>query len=226
MTTLAQIADRAQEILDDTAAATWSQAEIENWCLDAIRDYSKYFPRIQENTVTIVAGTQKYDLDGLFKAMVQVEYPDAEDPPEYLTRKDHTEPGFWDYEGFYDIVDWGDETNPPEIWISENPSAGGTLRYWMQTEHDYKMGSTGSITVPVRHEPILIQYVIWQAWKELTSTEMQAPTSNSSLLMGQLQQNESGAASKYYRMINQARDVNADEAGFAIWTMDKYETIY
>lgn len=218
MTTLVQLADRAQNAISDAAAGSWSQATIEEWCNEAIRDYSLRFPRELEATQAVGALDRKYDLPARFGAMLTVEYPDGEDPPEYLTRRDHRGGGFWDYEGYYDIVNHGASAVADELWISEKPSAGETIRYWYQTDHDFALASGGTLTVPGRHEHILIAFVLWSAWRELTSGEMQSPTSSSSLLMSQMQQNEAGAWSRYRELVRVAEQKLAGQSAAIAWS--------
>jgi len=93
MTTLAQLADRAQSALSDAAAGTWSQATAEEWCNEALRDYSLHFPREIEATQATSANDRKYDLPAGFQAMLTVEYPSGNDPPDYLVRCDQRRGG-------------------------------------------------------------------------------------------------------------------------------------
>ena len=127
MTTLLQLADRCQLALNDSGVGTWPQATVEAWVLDAIRDYSQYFPRVRTSTTTITTPSSTphvFDLPGDFLAVVLVEFPDGEDPPEYLQLRSRTRDGFWDYTGFYDIEPSHDAATAGKLYLSENVRAG------------------------------------------------------------------------------------------------------
>ena len=52
-TTLAELADRAQITLNDAGAGTWPQATIEEWVVEAIRDYTQTFPRTMRKSIAV-----------------------------------------------------------------------------------------------------------------------------------------------------------------------------
>jgi hypothetical protein len=83
-----------------------------------------------------------------------------------------------------------------------------------------------TVTVPDRHHDILIAFVIWAAWRELSSAEMQAPTSNSSLLMAQLFSNAGSAEYDYRNMLRYALVAEGGQSDRVIWEMDKWDRVY
>lgn len=212
MTTLAQLADRAQELLNDTGAATWSQSQIETWCNEAIADYSKHFPRTIGATISVSASDRQYDLPADFQEMIEVEYPTGENPPCFLRRVDRNSPSTWGIEGYYDILTNHDTDNADEIWLSELPAGAGTITYRYLGDHDHDLASSGTVTVPDRHHHILIAYVLWQATIEQQSAEEPNPTSNSSLLMSQLAVNADRRERAYRRAIFEAQREGAPSA--------------
>ena len=226
MTTLAQLADRAQTILDDSAEAIWSQATVEALALDAIREYSTHFPRRRSTTISAVADQHEYTLPADFQSVISVEYPTGEDPPDYLTRLDYQDPNFWNAGDHYDIVDLADASDTAELWLSDDPDGTESIEIHYLADHDAGIGSGGTITVPERHETILILYVIWQAQLILQHNEEQNPTSNSSLLMSQLATNADRARRSYVQALSRALYAHEGRSARATWRMDKYDRIY
>ena len=226
MTPLAQLADRAQAAVSDTAAGTWSQEQIEEWALEAIRDYSNYFPRRLQSTIATAAGDRQYDLPAGTLALLSVEYPTGQDPPEYLDRRPYTHPDFWIETGYYDFFLPHDPTDQGELYISEKPAAGETITIHCTAIHDVTVASGDTITVPAQHEPILIEFVVWRAWLERLGKEQQAPTSNSSLLLNQYASNADRARRNYVQALGRARVQAAGESRRAPWKLDKWDRSY
>jgi hypothetical protein len=228
MTTLAELADKAQNALDDAGAATWSQAVIEEWCVDAIRDYSRYFPRVIREDISTgaVGGVHEHDLPNDFRDIITVEYPQGEDPPEYLDRLHYQDPYFWNSDKNYDIIARHEEILNGILIVSAETTALETIRIEYVGDHDLDLASGDQITVPMRHEDLLIAYVVWVAWRELASTEMQDPTSNSSLLMAQLFQNAGSAEYDYRGMIDDALKARSGVSEWEVWRMDKWDRSY
>ena len=106
------------------ADSTWDSAYIGYWVNMAIRDYSKYFPLLKTQTITTSLNDNTYDLNTDFMGVVSVEYPTGEDPPQYLSRLDHTHPDFWQSDSWYDIIHRGDDTDPSELWLSKTTLMG------------------------------------------------------------------------------------------------------
>jgi hypothetical protein len=198
MTTRAQLADRAQNVISDAGAAKWSQAIIEEWVQDALRDYSRSFPRVQHITVETFAATRVYAISGDFFGILSFEYPILEDPPHYIQRFDSQDPAF--YEGdYYDLIYM---LSVPVIILSQ-PQDDQSFTCHIYTTH-VAATSPAVLTVPGGHEDILIQYIVWRAMSERKALQAHTPTSNSSLLMAQLNQLEKDARRIYERMLNQA----------------------
>ena len=226
MTTLAELADRAQNAVSDAGAATWSQDVIEEWCIEAIRDYSKHLPRTITDTIATSAAVQKYDLPSDFRLMESVEYPTGEDPPEYLVRRAYTDRDFWVQDGFYDVLRHRSVGDADELWISSSPAAAETITIIYQGDHDFALSSATTITVPERHENILVEYVIWRAWVELLGAEQQSPTSNSSLLMSQFASNADRAKRSYVEALARALRSEEGDSARVQWRFDKFDRIY
>ena len=210
--TLNDFVNRIQVFLNDEGDATWDTEMIATFLNDAIRDYSQHFPRIKTQTINMADDDNDYPLAADFLGVLSVEYPVGEDPPEYLVRKNYTDPGFWDCDDYYDIIHNTDDANPDDIWISADPSSGETA---LVTYHAYHQliadptTPTETNTVRETHQHLLVLNVQWKASIHLMNAEQQSPTSNSSLLMAQLAQNARRNELSYHTALQQA--IYADE---------------
>lgn len=188
-TTLQNLIDAIEADLADSANAVWTAADIEQWCRDAIADYSLHFPRTLTQTIAASDDDRKYDLDANFLTILNVEYPTGEDPPAYLERRPHDNPRFWIEPGYFDIIERDDDTDVNEIWISEEPDTGESIDVIYHARHLLNatdLTTSDNLTVPAHHHYLLRKYVAWQAAVQLQAAEQANPTSNSSLLMSQL----------------------------------------
>jgi hypothetical protein len=175
-----------------------------------------HFPRTQEQEITCTAGTYQYDLAADFIDVLSVEYPDGEDPREYLKRRQHLHPEFWQADGYYDLIGLDDDTDLNQVWISENPTTGKKIIFLYQGYHDYTILTSANLTVRERHHHILRNYVMWRAVLQLKNAEEQSPTSNSSLLMSQYAVNTDRARRAYVDAL--AKAVFAEtKSGMASW---------
>ena len=228
MTTLLQLADRCQLALNDSGVGTWPQATVEAWVLDAIRDYSQYFPRVRTSTTTIeTPGDTPHELDlpTDFLAMLLVEFPDGEDPPKYLDVKSRTRSGFWDCEGYYDIEPSHDAAAAGTLFLSEAPTAGEAYTLTWLATHDTNLDPGDTITVPEDHESILLLYVLWQACRERMATQQQDPDTTIHLLQQLVKASEQSEA-EYRRALQRAQSHVAPGGWTGPWTADVYDPIY
>ena len=170
----------------DSGNATWTAADIQQWIADAVADYSGHFRRELSQDIVTSANDRLYDLAAGCQDIVSVEFPQGQDPPQYLQLRSHTHPDFWVQEGFYDRIEHGDDTDADELWISEKPAAGQTIRVLYLAHHELPDQSSDVITVPNEHQHILRNYVLWRAALQLKAVEEASPTSTSSLIMSQL----------------------------------------
>lgn len=197
MTTLQNLIDACEADLADSGNATWSAADIEQWCRDAIADYSQHFHTSETETINCSADDRQYDLPARLVDIIDVEYPKGEDPPEFLTRRPHTQPDFWREDGYYDILYHNSDSTADELLISTRPSAGESIVVRWIGRYDNTMLTTAAITVPVEHHHLLRNYVIWRSALQLKAAEEASPTSNSSLIMSQLAINVDRARRAY-----------------------------
>ena len=187
MTTLQNLIDAVEAELGDSGNATWAAADIEQWCRDAIADYSAYFPRVVTDSISTTADVRVYDLAGDFVEPVSVEYPGGDGV--YLKRRPYIDPDFWSLDGYYDVVSREDDTDVNELYISTKPGTSETIVVLYQAAHDQSIATSGTLTVPGKHHYLLRAYVRWKATEQRAAAEEADPTSSSSLLMSQLQTN-------------------------------------
>jgi hypothetical protein len=226
MTTLAQLADRAQNAINDAAVGTWSQATIEQWCRDAIADYSTHFLRIDDLTINCESGEHDYGLPGRERAILSVEYPYGEDPPRYLTRRSVTHPGFWDNDGYYDFEDYQDHSDTNILWISDSPTDGEQIHVVFTCMYNsIALYAASTIEVPEEHEPLLILFVVWRAHTERMSTEAQNPDTTIRMLQ-QMKLAVQAAEYAYHQALRDAKAVQAVGGWVPPWKVDGYDRIY
>ena len=152
MTTLAEVADRAQNAIGDAAAGTWTQALVEEWIVEAIRDYSAHFARRVEDTISCTADTQEYNLPADFLGMLLVEYPAGEDPPEYLQFLPRHNPNFPSSDSYYDVLFTSDVGTVSIIRLShDNVDGSDEIDITYLAQHDLSLVSGDTITVPSHH---------------------------------------------------------------------------
>ena len=212
----------------------WSNATLKAWIKDAVRDYSIHFP--YKATLTDDAADDVYEYDffegthdeedlPVVFGVLEVEYPTGEDPPEYPTRVDHTDSHFFgDGESYYDIV-LNPSLNNGEIWLSA-PETGSSFQVKYLTEHSWTAVDTATdenTEVPGHHRPVIIQYVIWQCWRELMTVTREE---DDILKFEHIERQVTNASSRYAQMIEQIKGTRPSESKVIPWSMDKYDRIY
>jgi hypothetical protein len=225
-TLLSQLADDIQaHHLNDTAETYFTQAQVEHWLKDAIRDYSNHFPQQLTNTITTALNDRAYDLPAGFIDPISVQYDQGQDNPEYLTRHPHND-DFWSINGRYDIIP-RPSTDSHEIWISTKPAADESLIIEYTAPHDHDLTSSDPITVPAAHHHILALYASWQATALLQQNEEQNPSSTSSLLMSLLAQNAQQKQKAYQAAIRELKKTAVSPPGRLRWNNGiETESIY
>lgn len=222
MTTLQALADRAQNRLSDAGASAWAQATIEEWVTESVRVYSRYFPRVRSGTIAMSTGVKEYTLPDDFISILSVQYPATSEPPYYLLRRHYTDSVFWNGD-YYDIVDRADGVDASELWIGVSPSTGEFIEIQYSAHHAIPDDPTDHLTVLPHHEDLLLQYVYYLAMGELTADESTSPTSNSSLIMAQLDQISGASWRRGEAMFKSALDKTPSPSRSIRWAMDKYE---
>jgi hypothetical protein len=232
--TITEVADIAQNALGDAAAGTWSQATVEEWVLQAIRDYSTHFSMITTTTITCVTGIREYALPTDFLAAVHVQYPyemvaGVGTPDEGLKRKSFTQPDFWDVDGYYDWLPVRSAgVEPADLYISNIPTACELIYVVYSALYYHRDDSSPTITycrVPDQHIPVLVQFVMFLAAQERLNTELQDPDRTIHLI-DDLRGAVRGAKKTYGEMITAAKVGTAEARQTPKWEMDTHDRIY
>ncbi|MFZ0547818.1 MAG: hypothetical protein WAM60_20400 [Candidatus Promineifilaceae bacterium] len=224
MTTLETLIDQVEADLGDSGNTVWAAADIEQWLRDGIADYSDYFPRILTDEITTSEDVREYDLTADFSAVISVEYPTGEEPPVYLKRRPYTDSDFWNEDRCYDILPRGDDTAENVLYISTKPADSETITVLYQAVHDNSIATSGTLTVPARHHYILRAYARWKATEQRAAAEEGDPTSNSSLLMSQLQTNARRWKSEYLNALAKAIQAGLGQSRVVSWANTAEET--
>jgi hypothetical protein len=92
MATLAELRSALRVLLNDIAAEgyLWSDGNLNHYLNDAIRAYSRSFPRQRETIVITVAGQREYELPAELTSVQKVEIVRAEDRVPLLAGDDRT----------------------------------------------------------------------------------------------------------------------------------------
>lgn len=226
MITLANLADLAQTQLSDSGAGTWSQADVEAFAVDVIREYSTHFHRTRTDSINAAAGTNTYDLPSDFIAMLNVEYPHGEDPPAYLARFDHVREEFWDDDGYYDVTPTDDDSNQGTLWISDEPTGTERIEITYLAPHDTSLASGDTITVLDHHIPVLIKGIIARAFLERLALEEQSPDTTLYLIR-EYKEAHDQARAQFLDAIAEAKANQPKPAAFTRpWPVDRFDRIY
>ena len=184
MTTLQTLINSCEAHLGDSANAIWITSDIEQWCRDAIADYSLHYPQTISQTHN-AAASYEYDLDDGFMDIVSVEYPSGLTEPRFLQWKDRLDDDFYGRDGYYDIIKKGSAAANILVTSKLIGVTGEDIITLSLAIHDNTIASLAALTIPNEHLHLLRNYVFWQAAVQLKAKEEANPTSNSSLLMSQ-----------------------------------------
>ena len=210
---------------DLTVPFQFSDEQLNQWINDAIADYSLHFPRVQSTSIACVADDRMYDLPSNCLAILSLEYPTGEDPPEYLYQREYTHPDFWQEDGYYAFIQTSQDNDYPELWISEKPSSGETITVIYHATHDFLDDDDSDLnTVPESHLELVILFVRWAAFQSLSSVENASPDNRTST-SSTLELNASRAEGVYRKMLQEIKEAGSTSAA-ANWRMDRYDRIY
>ncbi len=227
VTSITKVADLAQIALSDTANSTWSQSDVEQWVIEAIRDYGSHFHRALETTLNCVTDQHNYTLPNDYIAPLKVEYPKDEDPPVYLDRFPRKDPTFWQSDRYYDVQEFSTAEDPGELWISPDPSTGEYIYLTYQAMY-YDPDASIAVTncyVPDTHLPLLVLFVQWKAAVERLNNELQAPDRSINLI-DDMNDAVDTARRSYERAIDRAKAAGYQSRWTEPWTVDVYDPIY
>lgn len=220
---------KCRNLIGDTNEADYvfSADQVKEWINFAIRDISKHFPRTIQYDISTTADVREYDLETNIISVISVEYPQGEDPPQFLLRRSRTHPSFWIEDGFYDVFIRHDQdsTYPPQLIISTKPADSETIRLEYKGEHNQLSASGDETTLLDRFTPLIPLFVRWKAWQELASSEGMDPDPIK-LLSATQEVNAYRAERAYYEALRQALKAETESAVVAGWAMDKHDRVY
>ena len=219
---LIELRETCQRTLNDSAGVTFTDLLVDGWITEAIQEYSQYFGKVASVQVTsITEGTYPYAVTEKIGDVLQVEYPEGEDPPLYLRQRPYASDEFWLNGDSYDFIQTkGDAAS---ILYLSDPTQDTTATITALRSFDE---TAVTVEVPGKHEPILIARVRWSARMFQAESELLSPTSSSSLLMAQMEQNARSARVNYFKLLFAAQVAETGESEVIKWTMDKYDRVY
>lgn len=228
-TTLAQMIDRVKNTLSDPSNTTWSDALIEEWLRDAVKDYSRYIPRIVPETISTFVNPPHpfFNPPFAFQAIVYMRYfYNSGDSSEAIHRRERDSDEYQQHRGKYYHIDRrndGNESDMIELNFVPNAYPSAWIAYDYATDHEWLYDAPDYLlSVLPRDEPILIQYCVWKAWQERASKEAQSPDSTT-ILLSTHATNADKAERAYKRLINDALKLQvAATSNQAVWKMDKW----
>jgi hypothetical protein len=231
MHTLATFRETMRAILKDKTV--WRDSMLNGWILDAVRDYSNYFPMEAYFKIDCINGTREYELSTGEEVMgvISVAYPDGEDPPRFLQRLDETHPNFWDHP-FYDIrqparnmVSIGSSPLYPVLVIGESPTATQDifLRFLRpqllpEDEDDY-------FSVPDEHFEAIRLFVYWKALQSI-AVDQDIDAGRKSAIMSALGGTAKEAEYAYHYKIRSYGGPAPNTGLTGPWQMDRHDRVY
>jgi hypothetical protein len=224
LTTLIQ---ESRNLLGDLAGvAVFSDAQLTDWINQFIREFSIYLPRITEYEVSCDNGVHAYALETVHTGVISVEYPEGEDPKQYLSRRAYTHPLFYQEDGYYDFFkpSDGETLNPPQIIISNSPSTGETILCKLLTEHTALSDGADTITFQDRHGHLIVLFVRWKAWQELSMNEGMYPGPLNTFA-GNPELNAEKAENSFRKALAAAL-TSETESAVMPWKADKFDGSY
>ncbi len=152
----------------------WPDATLLKWINQAICDYSMYFSCYATATITAVATQREYSLSSYtgIRRILWVEWPNGQNPPEYLVWRSEGEGGFWGGK-FYDVR--GLEA-PAVLVIGTAPALGQNIDIAYAADHAQLSVIGDTLTVLDRHLEGLALFVWWKAAQELLAAEAWSPS--------------------------------------------------
>lgn len=209
---------------DDGSVIYWSDDQIDTWINAALNELSAHFPRTLTTTITTSADDRTYDLPANFLKMLSVEYPTGDEPPTYLSHKAFNGPNFWGNDGYYDVIQRGDDTDVNELWISEKPAASETITINYHGKHTIPTADGDTITLPDHLKELLILFCLWKAFEERAANEAANPDP-SNLIISTMTLNAYRAERAFKWELERLQRAHSETA-ITSWSMDKFDQIY
>jgi hypothetical protein len=192
-------------------AVVWTDANVGQWIIDALANYSITFPRTElEAEIACADSVREYDLVSVLTnphQVTRVEYPQGEDPPTYLDRRSIRDVRGFEGGGYYDVLG----SPPTTLWIGQEPDAGDVIVVTYEGDHFYPTEEDDTLTVPDGHIEALVLFVLWKAAEKLRDVEAADPQTTT-LLLTQYDMMVFRAERAYWAWMRKAQDEVAESA--------------
>lgn len=180
MTTLGEF--REVTVYAEIDKSRWMEPTVNAWIRDAIRDYSTTFPMFvdtgdEDTNITCSDDVQEYSLSSFtgIQTVLEIEYPEGEDPPDMLTRRDQDDPRGFEGLPVYAVRGFD---KPDTLRLGEEPSATEEIRLTYLADHTVPTADTATLTVPDRHLDALVLFVQWRAMRATVNRLVTNPDAN------------------------------------------------
>lgn len=155
---------------------------------------------------------------------MSVEYPTGKDPPKYLNFREKTHTNFWSQNGNYNIEKEKGADDLNIMYISEKPATGESIEVTFNAYHAYLDDDTDELTVPEEHLELIILYVRWACFQELSIQESANP--DPTIKMSSSLELNATRAERAYRRALIAYQETTSRTATAHWEMDRFRRIY
>jgi hypothetical protein len=162
-----------------TSVTEWPNATLDGWLGDALRDYTREFPRRLRKTLTLTTGTQTYDLPGTqdFVSILRVEYPAGESPAVFLWQTDEGDAQFQNGGYAYALRAPDDsladelDVAAGEIVFAQTVTTGETANIEYEALHAIPVAGDDDavITIPTSHVEALVAFVEFRQAAQLNN---------------------------------------------------------
>lgn len=224
MTTKSDLRRSLRQMLTDASA--WPDSQLDEWCRQAIYEYSLHFPYPRTASWDTSAGVRAYTIYSeaattIIHAILSVEYPVGDEPPTLLARKREHEADFFGGQ-YYDLrLDGYSQV----LVLGQPPQGGEAIKITYESEHVYPSQEDSNLTVPDKHIELLRLFVQWKAVSYLELAEA-VDISRQVSLLKDLGTNSQRAEQAYRARMRQLLEATAPGAWVAAWTTGTNCRIY
>jgi hypothetical protein len=226
MLTFGQLLDRIEYALGDVANATWDRANtLWGWAIEGIRELPFLVP-IDTDIKPDTGKSHEFTLPEAAVSVISAEYPIGNDPPTYLIRKSHLEPDFFTSDRYYDVDRHFREEEGLRLWTSASVDSDDSVRVELLCRHNtvYSVEATET-DIPDEHINLVVLYVVWTAWQERLSKQLQNPTAYNQVI-GQIQKAVELARQNYLSEVERALQEQNNSRYIQGWKIDQWDRIY
>lgn len=224
MTTRADLRRSLRQMLTDATAMPDSQ--LDEWCRQAIYDYSLHFPYSRTASWDAAAGVRNYTIyleaaTAIIHAVLGVEFPVGEEPPVMLSRRSQHAADFFGGP-YYDLLLEG---YLQVLILGQMPAGGEGIKIVYESEHLYPTLEDSNLTVPDRHLELLRLFVQWKAISALELAEV-VDVGRKETMLRELGLNSRQAAQVYHARMQELLEATAPGGFTPCWTVEAHRRIY